>query len=465
MGRNGKIGRVSAARMPAGCMLAGCMLATVVCSDVAAQEENVPRINLGLGLVYDDNANRASGEPGDPEESDTQRQFNLGVGIDGDTKHLGYVLNYQATDSAYENDTFGDRTSVNGYGELRVFSADRRYSWVFSNTETDTVVDVAAADTPDNRQQRSRYATGPELQLRFSPRDTLILSGRYSTLQVDADGTDSDRTNGNVTWQRMVSPKLTLALDATYESVEFEQDDLVGISNDFSNDYDRQTASLNIVRRIRHGQINLNAGYSVIDRSILEDDVKSPVYGLNVTLRGFGGENTLNALRSLTDNTAGLNRGLQATLGIPNVGNTGTETDPDFGGTGAQIVIREQLVLGHKRLVFSPRNTLGFGVSWNEREEEDSGQVESRQGVELNFERTLSPATSLRLNVGYNEFERSDDTDEVIDRRKNAGLVLTSRINEKLFYNCSITYFDRTGEILSQYTSNSISCGINYNIR
>ena len=66
---------------------------------------------------------------------------------------------------------------------------------------------------------------------------------------------------------------------------------------------------------------------------------------------------------------------------------------------------------------------------------------------------------------GYNEFERSDDTDEVIDRRKNAGLVLTSRINEKLFYNCSITYFDRTGEILSQYTSNSISCGINYNIR
>ena len=131
----------------------------------------------------------------------------------------------------------------------------------FQNTETDTVVDVAAADTPDNRQQRSRYATGPELQLRFSPRDTLILSGRYSTLQVDADGTDSDRTNGNVTWQRLVSPKLTLALDATYESVEFEQDDLVGISNDFSNDYDRQTASLNIVRRIRHGQINLNAGY------------------------------------------------------------------------------------------------------------------------------------------------------------------------------------------------------------
>ena len=80
MGRNGKIGRVSAARMPAGYMLAGCMLATVVCSDVAAQEENVPRINLGLGLVYDDNANRASGEPGDPEESDTQRQVQSGCG-------------------------------------------------------------------------------------------------------------------------------------------------------------------------------------------------------------------------------------------------------------------------------------------------------------------------------------------------------------------------------------------------
>ncbi|MEX0729893.1 MAG: outer membrane beta-barrel protein [Aquisalimonadaceae bacterium] len=209
---------------------------------------------LGVGMEYTDNVDRAP--PGNARH-DWIVLGGLSGWLDTQTSELRANLEGDLTYPHYLRDT----TNGSLRGHIALASAweplPERLVLRLQNRYQDVVIDEREPLSPRNREQANATLVGPDLIVRLSPVDRVVIGARYGYTYFE-ESADNNRGVAALTWEHRLSPRTELTLDTSYQDVRFEGSDTV--------DFDRVDGRLGITHQLRGSELRLSSGHYSIDR-------------------------------------------------------------------------------------------------------------------------------------------------------------------------------------------------------
>lgn len=176
--------------------------------------------------------------------------------LDADVRGLLDYRNY--LNDVYDNETLG---SLSGAIEWRPMPGFLHLT--AEDYFTQTAINSAAPETPDNRVNANAFSAGPDIFFRIAPATTLETHVRRSEYYFEDTAADSSRNSIAAGLVRAVRPQLDVSANLSYEDAEFSEDS----RNDFSKlDYFLRGA----LQRGRT-EVTVDAGISDIDRTVGDD--------------------------------------------------------------------------------------------------------------------------------------------------------------------------------------------------
>lgn len=128
---------------------------------------------------------------------------------------------------------------------------------------TQTAVNTAAPETPDNRVDANAFTIGPDLFFRLAPATTLEAQVRRSEYYFEETAADSSRNSIGAGVVRAIRPQLSVSANVAYEEAEF--------SENSRNDFSKVDYFLRGDLRRGRTELTIDAGISDIDRAVGED--------------------------------------------------------------------------------------------------------------------------------------------------------------------------------------------------
>ena len=174
----------------------------------------------------------------------------------------------------YQDNTYQGEVTGMANADLRFLFVPGRFEWVLVDSFGQSQLDPFSALTPDNRENVNYLTTGPDFTMRLGSAGSLTLFGRYSATQYQDTNFDDERLLGGVAFGRELSQRSSLSVNATTESVEF--DDAVA-----GNDYDRRSAFLRYDIEGARTTIGAEAGYTEVESSGITNS--SPLFALDIS--------------------------------------------------------------------------------------------------------------------------------------------------------------------------------------
>lgn len=241
--------RVNLALIAAGCALFPAQNALAIRADYT----------LGVQAEYTDNITLS--------ETNAQEEYPLSLlggfllehsaaELDADVRGLLDYRNYP--EDTYDSETLG---SLSATAEWRPMPGALHL--VVEDYFTQTALNTAEPETPDNRVNANAFSIGPDLFFRLAPATTLETHIRRSEYYFEDTAADSSRNSIAAGLVRTVRPQLSVSANVSYEDAEFSEDS----RNDFSKlDY--------FLRGDLHRGptlVTLDVGMSDIDRTIGQD--------------------------------------------------------------------------------------------------------------------------------------------------------------------------------------------------
>ena len=394
-------------------------------------------LSVGVGMSNTDNVNQEV----DNEVSDTELALTLGADIQDSSQNSTLDINYQLRESQYLSDSFGDRSSANGYGRLDVFTGDRTFGWFISNDEQDTLLDVADADTPDNRSQRSTMRTGPIVNIRIDPRDTLRLSHIYSKSVIGDSQANSEINSTGIDWIHLVSSRTSVTASILSSTVEPDMFVL--------NQYEQQNATVGLERRLKYGEFAIKVGHAKIDEplSVDGDDPDSSIYSVDLNLAGQLGSLTLSSVKQLQ--SSGENGFL-------------SETELDIGSQAFALEISKRTQASASVPFHHGKSEIVLTYSDLVSENVTTGSVREVTSQSINLIRNLLYNQTLRLSFNVSERGEANASME----RESLQLVYNKRLGDALNVGCGVARDVRTFAVGNdEAVSNRGFCNLSYRIR
>lgn len=241
--------RINLALIAAGCALFPAQNALAIRADYT----------LGVQAEYTDNITLS--------ETNAQEEYPLSLlggfllehsaaELDADVRGLLDYRNYP--EDTYDSETLG---SLSATAEWRPMPGALHL--VVEDYFTQTALNTAEPETPDNRVNANAFSIGPDLFFRLAPATTLETHIRRSDYYFEDTAADSSRNSIAAGLVRAVRPQLSVSANVSYEDAEFSEDS----RNDFSKlDY--------FLRGDLHRGptlVTLDVGMSDIDRTIGQD--------------------------------------------------------------------------------------------------------------------------------------------------------------------------------------------------
>lgn len=214
---------------------------------------------LGMQAEYTDNITLTDANTQDDVALSLLGGFlvdHAAAGLDADVRGLLDYRNY--LDNTYDNETLG---SLSGVVEWRPLPG--LLHMVVEDYFTQTAVDTAAPDTPDNRVDANAFSIGPDLFFRLAPATTLETQLRRSEYYFEDTTADSNRNTVAAGLVRAIRPQLSLSANLAYEDAEFPDQHL--------SDFTKTDYFLRGISRHGRTEITADAGLSDIDRNIGDD--------------------------------------------------------------------------------------------------------------------------------------------------------------------------------------------------
>ncbi|MBI5462560.1 MAG: outer membrane beta-barrel protein [Gammaproteobacteria bacterium] len=215
---------------------------------------------LGVQTEYTDNITLA--------ETNTQDETTLsllgGFLVDHSAAELDVnargLLDYRN----YLEDTYDDEPlgSLNARAEWRPLPGTLH--WVAENYFTQTTINSAAPETPDNRVNANAFSTGPDVIFRLAPATTLETHLRRSEYYFeDSNTADSSRNAITVGWVRAIRPQFSLSANAAYEGAQY--------SDQSQNDFTKSDYFIRADTQRGRSDLVADVGVSNIDRNVGDD--------------------------------------------------------------------------------------------------------------------------------------------------------------------------------------------------
>lgn len=364
----------------------------------------------------------------DGPRSDIQSQVRLDVGLTDSTAKFDTELSYAFTARDFKNDLQSDNEVVDGDARILWTPLPDRLAWELTNNVSDTVRNALLADTPDNRQQRNIFSTGPNITVRVSPVDQLSAELRYVDVNVESSndntgatadalqqGSDSERKLGRLRWTHGLSAVSDFLARAEYEDVEAS----------FDLTYTRLLVGYGA--RLRNGSYEIYVGANKVEPDVGEEFDGSVVQV--AFTHDFGGHSLdITLVKEATDTSVGF-------------GTSSLRSD-----------------------TFNPRDS-NF----------DSFSIVERQRADITYQNFLiCGACSVRVNAFYDDQDYQDrDADQGFlaqarDQKRygfTVGLIYALRSNVDLVANAdyNVTDFVDDPDGL-EYESSAYTLGLNYDV-
>lgn len=178
------------------------------------------------------------------------------VELDADVHGLLDYRNY--LEDTYDNETLG---SLSAAVEWRPMPGSLHL--VVEDYFTQTAINTAEPETPDNRVNANAFSIGPDLFFRLAPATTLETHLRRSEYYFEDTTADSSRNSIGVGLVRAIRPQLSVSANVVYEDAEF--------SEDSSSDFDKTDYFLRADVERGRTLLTADVGVSDIDRAVEED--------------------------------------------------------------------------------------------------------------------------------------------------------------------------------------------------
>jgi hypothetical protein len=383
-----------------------------------------------VGATRSDNIGRARTD----KQSDTMAT----VGTAIDFLHDGRVFDLDARgnfdyveylDNSFEGRLLGN---LNALAELDFIP--QRFMWRTQDTFGQLDTDPFAPETPDTVENVNYLTTGPVVQFALGTAARLQLTGTYSLTHYEDSPLDSDRVGGTVAVIRDLSDASSISINATSESINFE--------DQIDADYDRSSAYLHYDLIGSRSSIKIDAGYTEVKGSVTEK--QSGTLG-RIT---FDHQMSPNAAVSI-----------YAMNQISDSADVFRET------TGSRSLVRETNVISTPNAVEEKgvgagwayaraRTSLALAVSRTKEEYQASTDINRKiTSLQVNFQRRLGPVTTLSVEA------RHDDEEFVVSGLEDKELTIVTRLRWAVGRRAGITlsydWFDRnSNNTLTEYSEN-----------
>lgn len=345
---------------------------------------------------YTDNARRTNED--EVEELTTSLGARVALSV-AESRYTADAL-YSLERNYYENNVFSDNSTVVGSLALLGVVIPQRLDWIFNQTEEEVKTDSRLADTPDNREQRSVFSTGPRIYFNPTQIDTIQLSGTFRRTELEeSDSNNSEVVSGLFSWGHELTELSEFNMTASVDEVSYTEID------DF--EYTRESLSIGFSGERPQFLYSVSIGGNRIS-SDNEDDRTGANISLSISKEYSFSSFEFLVARSLTDTVNAT--GLEAEI-VPDVGTEITDVNT------ISIVERTDALIAGDFSLIPDRLTLGVSLANSKVTSEDEGgadQNTTRFDAGLNYFLTRDAELFASLSYVDDEFliepTRNDNT-------------------------------------------------------
>lgn len=390
------------------------------------------------------------------EQSDLERALVAGLQARQQSTALDAQIDYMVDAVDFADDTQESSTRLSGEARASWHILPEKLDWNFRHTRRDEVANSRQVDITDDREKRDLFSTGPSLRLNLTNHDTLGLNAEVARLSGDESVTENDRLSAGASWMRLINPLTDAVLSLQHTEVDYDeraQQDLT---------FDR--ASLQVVRRIRDGRIELTGGVNRSERDGGDSDT-SPLWRVYGEHSALGHTFSVAYVDELTDSSVGLDDPdfAQGPVGGGGI-LPGDNFDPDNGNFDvADIVHRKTLDVRYQTTRLCDVCTPTVRLYMDDEDFDRSLRDEREVGVELGLDYRWTERFSTRVGYRHSVLDYPDDPDDREDTREESYLEARYELFRNVQLTAMLAHETRESDVDSaDYTENRILLGVRY---
>ena len=195
-------------------------------------------------------------------EDDVIERIGINVVLKEERKRFNADASVNFYQEFYLNNTFSDQTQLTtGFGLFNFDIIEDFLDWRTSFTRTQVLSDTT--DTPDNRDERNTFRTGPTINYRINRASTLRMGVNYVQVEnSDKISADTKRVNANTSYIYQYNSITDFSLNGAYDQIlESDQSGRLPLNDDKIKN---MTLNIGMNRQFSRGSFSINAGQSQV---------------------------------------------------------------------------------------------------------------------------------------------------------------------------------------------------------
>ena len=339
--------------------------------------------SLSATSMFSDNTLKQAQDPID----ERQDLYRLGLAGDYSNWLLDADVNYHFVSQTYAENSQPDEQYADGSSSVVFGKPEDVLALELSHSRRMLLSTPDAVDLTGNQEARDIISARPEVRVKISDADRLLLSGQFERVSFPDDyQQDSKRTGASLGWVHLLSPTSTLQLSANQQDIKFD--------NNVLADYSMSNSMLTYSVALRKLKYSVAVGYNKSEPELGESQ-SAPSYRISaVYLAGYN-QIDFSASRMLTDTSYG-DGNMESTVVLP-----------DNDGFSAELdrIDRRTVELNWRTDVFCSRCSFSAGVVAVEdtylEKDEKSLTIDAR----INFAYELTAAANLSLSMARSDVD------------------------------------------------------------
>jgi hypothetical protein len=400
------------------------------------------RIVFGVNATQTDNSNLVE----DNALDDSIYEANANVQVDARKDSYVVDLDYYGRARRYQDETQDDENLFTGRSFLRWNALQERLNWDVLHVRGDILRDARLANTANNREVRDVFVTGPDLVLRLSPVDSLVLRARYTDIGFElSTDSDNERKGGQLLWTHNLSRISDFALDFRIDDAEYD----AGQEQRFTQ------LALIYEARLRTGRYRIRIGYNEAE-SQGGMDFSGPLFQFNF-VQEFGLSNIeLYYQREFTDTSLGLIDGV--------ISRDDFRLDEVVSANFTELdLLEQQSAFIRVATPICRRCDLRTSINYNDVDYKTLLRDESSIGAVLSFRYNLNRKLDVLLGASLSTNEYTDQQPLREDDITIYSAALDYRWSDTLRWRLAYRFEDRDSTLPGfGYRENRIELGFTY---
>lgn len=339
--------------------------------------------SISAASLFSDNTLKRAQAPMD----ERQDVYRLSLAADYSSWLIDADINYQLVSQKYAENSQADEEYADGASNLVFGKAEDPVALQLTHSRRMLLSTPDAVDLVGNQEARDILAARPEVRIKISGTDKLLLNGEVQRVDFpDNDQQNSKRNGVSLAWLHSFSPISSLQLSANQQDVTFD--------NYVNADYSIRSSMLTYGVELRKLKYSLAFGYNENEPE-LGDSKSAPTYRASVVYTSGYNQIDFSASRLLTDTSYG-NGNIPNTVDLPDSDGLSLELDR---------IDRRRAEFNWRTGVICSRCVLSTGVSAVEdtylEKDEQSLSIYTRAG----FTYAFSTAANMSLSVARSDVD------------------------------------------------------------